>query len=302
MFDTITIAYSDGYEAQARYWPPAGAARGAVLYLHGIQSHGGWFEGSAGCLARGGFHVFLPDRRGSGLNHQERGHARSAGRLLQDVLEATAWLKGRTGLPGISLVGVSWGGKLAMVAALRQAEDIRRLVLVAPGLFPRVDLPVRQKIAVAAAALLRPMRRFAIPLNEPDLFTDNPARQAYIRDDPLRLRQVTARFLAASRMLDVQVAREAGQRDWPMPVTFLLAGKERIVDNERTRRLARGLRCRHLRVVEHPGASHTLEFEPDPQRYYEDLAAAVAQDEPPGSKRAEEQQRQLNRQDAKDAK
>ena len=68
-----------------------------MLYLHGIQSHGGWFEGSACYLAEKGLHVLLPDRRGSGLNEAERGHARSAGRLLQDVVETMAWLKGKTG-------------------------------------------------------------------------------------------------------------------------------------------------------------------------------------------------------------
>ena len=43
---------SDGYVLQGRVWRPAsGAARCAVLYLHGIQSHGAWFEWSAGRLA-----------------------------------------------------------------------------------------------------------------------------------------------------------------------------------------------------------------------------------------------------------
>ena len=117
-----------------------------------------------------------------------------------------------------------------------------------------------------------------IPLNEPELFTDNPLRQAYIRDDPLRLREATARFLFASRMLDVQVQREARSQAWPFAVTLLLAGKERIVDNERTRQFARGLRCRQMKIIEHRQATHTLEFEAEPQAYYEDLVAAVLND------------------------
>jgi alpha-beta hydrolase superfamily lysophospholipase len=270
-----TIGYSDGYAGQARYWRPRGTPRGAVLYLHGIQSHGGWFEGSACYLADQGLHVLLPDRRGSGRNEAERGHARSAGRLLQDVVETMAWLKGRTGMRSVTLVGVSWGGKLALGAALRQAEDVDRVALVAPGLFPLVDLPATRKAAVAAAALFAPRRRFTIPLNEPEMFTDNPLRQAYIRDDPLRLREATARFLFASRMLDVQVQREARSQAWPFAVTLLLAGKERIVDNERTRQFARGLRCRQMKIIEHRQATHTLEFEAQPQAYYEDLVTAV---------------------------
>lgn len=274
MPEFTTIRYSDDRAGCARYWKPTNASVGAVLYLHGIQSHGGWFEGSASYLAEKGFHVLLPDRRGSGLNQQERGHVHSAGRVTLDIIEAMAWLKGKTGSAKVSLVGVSWGGKSAVGGAFRLAEDVRNLVLVAPGLFPLIDLPASQKAVVALAALFAPKHPFAIPLNEPELFTDNPLRQAYIRDDPLRLRQATARFLFASRMLDLQIQREAAQRTWPFGVTFLLAGKERIVDNERTKRFARALRCRQVKIIEHSQAAHTLEFEPDPRAYYDDLVTA----------------------------
>lgn len=181
---------------------------------------------------------------------------------------------------------------MALASALRQAEDVDRVVLVAPGLFPLVDLPAARKAAVGLAALLAPRLPFEIPLNEPELFTDNPLRQAYIRDDPLRLRRATARFLLASRMLDVQVRREAMARAWPFAVTLLLAGKERIVDNERTKRFARALRCRQMRIVEHPEAAHTLEFEAQPQKYYDDLAAAMAGDGDDTRTAAQERQRQ----------
>lgn len=66
---------SDGYVLHGRLWHPAGIARdGAILYLHGIQSHGGWFEWSASLLAHLGYPVLLPDRRGSGLNRPARRH------------------------------------------------------------------------------------------------------------------------------------------------------------------------------------------------------------------------------------
>jgi alpha-beta hydrolase superfamily lysophospholipase len=148
---------------------------------------------------------------------------------------------------------------------------------VAPGLFPQVDLPAGEKVRVGVAALVRPGRPFAIPLNEPELFTDNPMRQKYIREDPLRLRSATARFLFSSRILDIRVRRQAVRRRWPFAVTFLLAGRERIVDNERTRRFARSLRCRQVRIVEHRRAAHTLEFEPEPEAYRRDLVEAVSQ-------------------------
>jgi len=271
----ITITYNDGYAAHARTWQPSEPPAAAVLYLHGIQSHGGWFERSGAALAEAGCCVLMPDRRGSGRNEKDRGHAGSARRLLQDVAEGIEWLKDRTSVQRVSLVGISWGGKLALAAAMTRPARIENVALVAPGLFPQVDLRPIDKFSVAVCALLRPKRCFAIPLNEPDRFTDNPEKQRFIRDDPLRLRQATARFFWASHVLDGMIRREAQRRVWPFAITFILAGRERIIENERTRQFARHLRCRSLKVVEHRQASHTLEFEPDPSEYFKDLIAAV---------------------------
>lgn len=273
--ESITIIYDDGYTAHARYWSPGGQVQEAILYLHGIQSHGGWFERSAETLATAGFHVLLPDRRGSGRNQLDRGHARSAGRLLKDVAEGIEWLKRKALTEKVNLVGVSWGGKLALATAMRQPQVVHNLILVAPGLFPQMDLPWQQKVAVAACALVRPQRPFPIPLNEPELFTDNPRMQKFIGDDPLRLRTATARFLAASRMLDMYVRRTAPRHTWPFAVTFLLAGRERIIDNDQTRHFAQTLRCRDRRIIDFANAAHTLEFEPDSSEYLAELAGAV---------------------------
>ncbi len=68
-------------------------ARARVVCIHGIQSHGGWYEYSCRRLAEAGFEVFFLDRRGSGLNAQARGDAPNfRRRLIEDVAE---FLEGR---------------------------------------------------------------------------------------------------------------------------------------------------------------------------------------------------------------
>ena len=64
-FEELTIRLPDGYRAYARLWK-ANPSRAAVLFLHGIQSHAGWYDLSASRLAQAGFTVLQPDRRGSG--------------------------------------------------------------------------------------------------------------------------------------------------------------------------------------------------------------------------------------------
>lgn len=270
----ITIRHGDGYEASARWWAPAGVSRGAVLYLHGIQSHGEWFERSASRLARAGLAVLMPDRRGSGRNRRDRGHAPSAARLLGDAVEALDELRRRTGVERASTVGVSWGGKLALNLVKICPHRVASLAMVAPGLFPIVDLPASEKLRVVWSALADRHRLFPIPINEPEMFTANPLRVAYIRDDPLRLREVTAAFLIASRRLDRFIAQASSHPG--VRAHLMLAETDRIIDNARTREWFRGLNWPHKTLTEYRNAHHTLEFEPDGCSYADDLAEWVA--------------------------
>jgi len=260
-----TFRHGDGYEAFARCWLPR-RPRGAVLYLHGIQSHGGWYEASGQDLADAGFAVLMPDRRGSGRNRRDRGHVADADRWLADLAELSAELSRRTGCARIHIVGVSWGGKLACAGAARghAGIDPASLTLIAPGVFPKVDLPAVQKARVAWALLADPQRQFEIPLDDARMFTANPQRQAYVVGDSDRLRTVSGAFLLHSRRLD-RVARGLPRAAWRGPVHLLLAGQERIIDNDATRRWFAELNRPGAQLSEFPDAYHTLEFEADPR-------------------------------------
>lgn len=267
------IELPDGYRGFARLWVPE-RPRGAVLYIHGIQSHGMWFERSAGRLADAGMAVLLPDRRGSGRNEQDRGHAESPRQLVDDLIAALTKLTEQTGRAKVTVVAVSWGGKLALALARRVPEQVEKIILVAPGLFPQVDIPFGQKLRVAWSSAFRPRFYLDVPLSDPALFTATPQGQDFIRGDPLSVRQVTARFLMTSRRLDWEV-RAYGRRPPQVPVRLFLAGHDRIIDNERTRRFIRELPVPDRVITEYPDAHHTLEFEPDPRRYFDDLVAAA---------------------------
>jgi alpha-beta hydrolase superfamily lysophospholipase len=274
-WEPLEITYTDGYRAFARFWRPD-ACRGAVLYLHGIQSHGLWFEASAQRLVDAGFAVMLPDRRGSGRNALERGHAPSAVRLLEDVGEGLDVLRARTGVEAPQVLGVSWGGKLAMAFVSRSPRRVPRVTLVAPGLCPKVDLPRSQKVRVGISMIAGGHSRFDIPLQQAELFTENPARQTFIRGDGLALRQVTGRFLIVSRKLDSLAQRVRVLPEGP-PLCLFLASEDRIIDNAATSDFVRRLSWADRRIIEYPGAHHTLDFEPDPEPFFRDLVAWVGE-------------------------
>jgi alpha-beta hydrolase superfamily lysophospholipase len=260
-----TWTASDGYRWRYRRYGVAGTPKGRVVALHGIQSHGGWYTASCRYLAEAGYAVDFLDRRGSGLNEEARGDAPGFRRLLADIAEFL-----RAGSPAF-LAGISWGGKLAVALEQFHPGLTAGLLLLTPGLCPRIRPPGRQRLAIVWSRLVSPRRLFPIPLDDPELFTANPVRQAFIRDDPLSLRQATARFLVSSIHLDI-VLRRAPLRIG-LPVLLLLAGRDRIIDNARTRAYLERFATSDRQVIEYPKAHHTLEFEPDPTPVFADVLA-----------------------------
>ena len=264
---------SDGYEHRMTTWRAEGPPRALLFALHGVRSHAGWYGGFGRTLAEAGIEVQMPDRRGSGANRVDRGHAPSCRRLVADVIEQVEDVReSNPGRPMI-LAGISWGGKLTIAAAAERPDLVDGLALLCPGVEPRVGVPLGDRLRIGLTFLSRRRTRFPIPLSDPALFTANPEAQRFIEQDRDGLRYATADLLVASRVLDRAVRRAPGRVR--APCLLMLAEHDRIVDNARTRAYFGKIASDDREIVEYPGAHHTLEFEPDPGRHVRDLVAWI---------------------------
>jgi alpha-beta hydrolase superfamily lysophospholipase len=263
--------------------------------VHGIQSHGGWYEYSCRRLSEAGYAVYFLDRRGAGLNEHDRGDAPSFRRLIDDIadfIERVArpehGCEGRGQSPEAShalrihaqgvppkipvvLLAISWGGKLAAGLCRRHPGKVDGVALLCPGFFPKVRPTLGQRLGILISRLVRPHRLFPVPLSDPSLFTATPRWQEFIAKDPLAVRYATARLLAESVRLDMYL------RWLPLaikvPMLLMLAGEDRIIDNAKTRAFVDRIAVGDKHIIDYPHAHHTLEFEPDPDPFIADLLA-----------------------------
>jgi len=166
------------------------------------------------------------------------------------------------------LVGICWGGKTAVGVQRYRPGLADGIALLCPGFYPRVSLSFWVECRVLWARGFTPKKLFPVPLSDPTLFTANEKWLTFLREDPLSLRHVTARFLCMSAVLDFYL-RGAPKRI-AVPTLLLLAGRDRIIDNEKTRRIVDRF-AGPTEVIEYPEAHHTLEFEPDPEKHIRDL-------------------------------
>lgn len=259
---------ADGRRLAVRVWNSVASPRGRVVFLHGITSHGGWYNHSCTHLANAGFEVHFLDRRGSGLNSEQPGDVDRWQTWLDDV---AAYLEQLGVGQKIVLGGISWGGKLAVAVARRHAATLQGLAMLCPGLYSPHEPGLLKRGALAAPAPPRlQRRRMRIPLRRPALFTDSLAWREFIARDPLTLREVTWRFAREDRRLS-RYARDSAPY-LHLPMLLMLAGRDRIVNNHRTRAFFTQTAAAAKTLIEYPNAAHTLEFEADPLRYFADLA------------------------------
>ena len=264
------VEASDGRRLAWRYWP-AENCRGIILAVHGIQSHSGWYSYSSQRLSAAGFSVCFADRRGSGLNGRERGHARHGMQLVHDLrtLQKEVLSLHPPATP-LHLLGLSWGAKTAAATAALFPHECSSLTLLYPGLFPLLKPTWLQRLQLRLARKLEIVRPYIpIPLEAPSLFTDDPRFQDFIAEDPLALHTVSSSLLNAGHDLD-----EILQTHLPAfhhPILVMLAGHDQIIDNTATRNWLERQPLKGLKIIEWPNARHTLEFAADREEIFDSL-------------------------------
>ncbi len=243
--------------------------RAAIVYLHGIESHAGWFDRVAQLLAVRGYNVYCLDRRGSGINGENRGfpsgHVDSYEILLSDIHTFIAPVRKR--YLRVYIAGLSWGGKLALAHAFAHPGDCDGLILITPGIKALADISLPAKLKVVFGTFLRPRTLVKTPIAV-EMFTTTPRFIELIRTDPLRLEKVTARFLWQSLRLDRFIAKHT-QRN-RLPIQLFLAGRDRIIDNDGVVGLpARGKQER-LEIIMYEDQTHSIQFDA-PERLAGDM-------------------------------
>jgi acylglycerol lipase len=274
------LTAGDGVRLHCLHWrsrqsPPSAV----VVFLHGIASHAGWFAETAADLNRHGVEVYGLDRRGSGRSGGPRGHLDRYERALDDVEQLVLLAAAEHPRVPLFLAASSWAAKLGVVYAAQRPGPLAGLLLLGPGLLPRVNLSPWRRALVVAGHLVRPTARLPIPLT-PELYTANPPYRDSIRGDRLRLLEATTQFYWQTARLDRRRGGDTARLQ--LPVLLLQGEADQMMDVPATRRWFDGLGGRHCSYRAYPGAGHTLDFEPDRSRYLDDLLAWLSATVRPG--------------------
>jgi acylglycerol lipase len=274
------VAADDRRELFYRYW--SGKALAPVLvYLHGIEGHSAWFGPTAEKLAANGFHLYAPDRRGAGMNSEERGHLGSFQVFLQDIRNFLRFVK--TEHPGspLFLLGNCWGAKAAILLCGEGTLPVDGLILTSPALKTLVDVDFRTKLQIARAYITQSRETFELPLT-PEMFTKQPDYVRFIADDALRMTRATASFLVETLKLRWLAQRSAKKVE--LPLLIFQAGHDEIADTAYGDMWFRKAASKDKTLKFYGDSAHTIDFDLCADDYVNVLADWVRRRVPGGDK------------------
>jgi lysophospholipase len=243
--------------------------RAAVVVVHGLAEHGGRYDRLGRTLAAADISTFALDLRGHGESDGRRGHASSFACFLQDLdrfqREVQGLLEPETPM---FLLGHSMGGLIALRYQQEYPGRFRGLVAVSPWLATAVSVP-RWKVNLAnGLARFLPALPFRAHIR-PEQLSHDPAVLHAHRNDPLIHDTITPRLFTAVSTAMGTVLQRIDRLT--VPLLFLLAGADPLVDTEHSVDFARSLSAHDVTLHVYPGLYHEVLNEQRATAVYRDL-------------------------------
>ena len=245
---TDVFVTRDGVSLPMRHWDADGKPRAVILALHGMSDYSNAFDAPGKQWAASGITTLAYDQRGFGAGPNPLSWAGSDV-MRRDFFDFAAAARAR--YPGVPLfaLGESMGGAV-LLTALTTADmpKLDGVILVAPAVWSRSDMPVSYRVVLFLAAHLVP--GYILSNNSASHFvtviaSDNIEMLRALGRDPLFQKQtrVEGVFGLVNLMDEARAAPEKLPPGLP-PILLLTGKKDQIIPQEATAGLIADLGAR----------------------------------------------------------
>jgi acylglycerol lipase len=250
-----------------RTWGSSADCHAAVLLIHGLGAHSGWFEAFARRLKVRQLFVMSYDLVGFGKRKDEQ--YLSLSQWLDDLVAVYSHLRGLVGDKPIYLVGNSMGA----IVALKGCGLVKPagIVMLSPGFegHPQT-FKLKFKIKSIFKALLYPNQEVVLPYDL-DLVSSQHSVRDWLENDRERRFAVPGKMLLDLLSINQNIRWSATSID--CPALMLTAGLDKLVDNRVNARIFNRLSAPQKQTIDFPSAIHDLTLDP----VVDEVAGGIAQ-------------------------
>lgn len=246
----------DGQAISGRTWGTPSECRAAVLLVHGLGAHSGWFEALGRLLKVKRVYALAYDQLGFGKRQEQKFWQYR--QWQDDLMRVFEFLLAQVKDKPIYIIGNSMGALIALSSAARLRPQ--GMVLLSPGLdgHPRT-FTLSFKLKAIIQGLCKPDSEIELPYSS-QLITRLENIRQWIDNDPEHRLKIPARMLTELLKLSLSLRKEYGQI--ATPLLMLTAGVDQIVDNRANSKFFATLPGPVKHHIHFPEAWHDLMFDP----------------------------------------
>lgn len=249
-----------------RTWKPE-QPKGSMVLVHGMNEHIGRYAHVADFFANQGFAIYGLDHRGYGQSEGPRCFVSRFQDYLDDLRIVVEMAAKEHGTP--MMVGHSLGGLISFRYALAFPETLRALVVSSPYFAGRTKVdPVTRAMAPLLSFML-PRLQMQVPFKPENVCRDPEVVTRYATD-PLVGRTATPRwFMELNRA--ALACHQGLTQGMKLPVLFLQAGDDLLVDPEATRTVFGQVPHERKAFKLYPGKYHEIFNDPGHDEVFHDI-------------------------------
>jgi alpha-beta hydrolase superfamily lysophospholipase len=230
----------------------------ALLLVHGLGAHSGRWKPFAEFLSSQKISSYALELKGFGSTSGPKGHIESFDTYFQDILTLRKIIATENPGKKIFLCGESFGGLLSFSLALKDQKAFYGLILFSPAFSIKMQVSLWTYLQVIMHLFIDPKKQFPAQITN-SMCTRDPEYQKQLDFDHLESRVVSAKFVLNYFLAETEARKSKAK--WSMPILFLVAGEDYIVNPQETKRIYRWLDAQDKEIKKYPEMYHALSVE-----------------------------------------
>lgn len=261
------ILKDDERDIMYRRWDTQ-SPRAAFMLIHGLGANTGRWEFFGEYFSQNGIVSYALELKGFGQSDVPDGLVKSFDIYNEDILRLREMILAEH--PGIKvfLVGESMGGLIAYLAAEKIPALSDGLICLSPAFASRLSFGFLDYLAIFLAFYFNPKRPFRVPFDARMCTRDPEYRKV------MEASQEEKRIVSAVMLGNIALAQFRAvifRHKLPLPVLFLLAEEDSIVDPAAAARIFKATVARDKSIIRYPGMYHALSIDLGRENVFTDI-------------------------------
>lgn len=255
-------------------WLPDGAAKAALILVHGFGEHSGRYEHVARYFTERGFAVYAIDHEGHGKSDGTPGHVERFSVYFDGVTRIVERARAEQGDIPLFLVGHSMGGLIAAAYLMDHQDEFAGCVLSGPALASDAAPPSWLRAINRLLSALLP-KLGMIKLDATGVSRDPDVVERYLADPLVFKGKLTARLL--DELLGQADAVLAHAGEIRLPILLLHGEADQLTAPSGSIALHETVASDDKTLKIYPGLFHEIFNEPEKEQVLADMYAWLDQ-------------------------